>query len=818
MAISVNTNPTALYVRNSFSKNLTSLASSVERLSSGLRINKAADDSAGLRLADGLQSQVLGLGQAARNANDAISITQIADTALGEAVDILNSIKTKTVEGAQGTLSGTARATLQEDIDQLLQELDLIIQSTSFNDQPLLTGGFTDKQFQIGAYAKQAIAVSLGAAQETKLGHLGSGELSLTTTGGDVNLSFYNPATEKTLNISGVRIAYNNSAANGMGQLAAAINAFQSETGVAASAVVEVTSAGAVKAGATGATFAINDVAIGAVSTEANDANGRLVAAVNARTASHGVAAAITAAGNLTLSASDGRAIKVVGLGSSLESSDAEMSTFGYTQIFQRGPYSLNLTDLSEGFAVAFSTNLKISGTVNTTADSTLEPGSILGGGSVLAAGWEAGLTMSGGNLAGDIVTTSTSTLLSGSVLASGSVISQSSILGGTAYNAATLATTAASVLQSGSVLGSGSIIAQGTYLTNDITTASGAVTAGTILSNDATITAELTLTSDMMLQAGSSIVSGSTFTAGSTIGKDFVLSGSLTMSQEMTLLAESTIKDLDGETLIAAGSTIGGPATLEAADLTVLQAMNVASGSTLGSTTELSTGSTIGGASIVQGNHTAVEDIYLAAGSILAASTLLKSGTNLTNNINTLNGTISSGTITSQDYLTTGVNNLTKAMTLQAGSVIGNGSTLAANSKSNAAVELTNENHWRLSDLSVLSREQAVMAMSIVDAALADLDKIRAETGAWQAMFESTLNSLATSKRDLTEARSRIMDIDFAEEVVNFTKMQQLVDAGAFSFVQANAAAGNSFNILQGSSSQSARNFFFSVMVSSGS
>lgn len=816
MAINVNTNPTALYVRNSFSKNVSSLASSVERLSSGLRINRAADDSVGLSLANNLQSQVLGLGQAVRNANDAISIMQIADSSLSQAVAILGTIKTKTVEGAQGTLSASSRATLQEDIDLLLQELDLIVQSTSFNDQPLLTGSFTDKQFQVGASAHQTIPVTLRASQESKIGHVRSGELSLTTMGGDVNLSFYNPLSEKTLNISGVRLAYNNAAANGMGQLASAINAFESETGVSASAVVAVSSADAVKAGATDATFAINDIEIGVVNTEANDANGRLVAAVNAKTASHGVTASITSSGQLTLSASDGRAIKVEGVGTSLDSTDAAMSTFGYAKIYQRGPYALNLTDLSEGFAVAFSTNLQTSGAVATIADSTLEPDSVVGGGSILAAGWEAGVTLSGANLAGDIVTTETTTLLQGSVLASGSVVSTSSILGGAASNASGVTTSGVSVLQSGSILISGSVIALGTYLTNDITTASGTVSGGTILSGNATITADLTLTSEMMLQGGSVIVSGSTFAAGSTVGGDFTVSGSVSMSQDMTLLAASTIKDVDGVTILAAGSTIGGQATLDALDLTVVKAMNVPSGSTLSSTTELSTGSTIGGATVVLGNHTATEDIYLAAGSILAASSVIKTGTDLTNDITTLNGLISSGTTTAQDYTTTGANAITNAMTIQAGSVISNGSTLAANSKSNAATQLTNEGYLRLSDLSVLSREQAVTSMEIVDAALADLEQIRSETGALQALFESTVNSLETTKMNFTDARSKIMDIDFAAEVTNFTKMQQLVDSGAFSLVQANAAPASVFNILQGSSSQAASDFFFSVSVGS--
>jgi len=811
MTVKINGDAINIVARQNFSKNLLSLSASVEKLSSGLRINRYADDPATSSIASKLSSQALSLGQAARNANDAVSAMQIVDGSLSEAIDIVNTIRTKAVQGAQETVSSSTRILLQEDINTLLGELDQIVNSSVFNDQKLLVGSFSNKEFQIGAYANETVNVSLPSAKKTKIGHLGAGVLTLTSkNGGAVNFNFNNSKTGETLNISSRTIAYSNDAQDGMGGLAEYINRFSSDTGISAIADVGSTSTSVVSAGDTAASFSINDIVIGAVTVVDQDAGGSLANAINAKTASHGVVASINSSGQLQLNSSDGRAIKVSGLGS-IGLSDDDLSTYGQISILQNGPFKLNLSDLSEGFSVAFSSNMNISEDVLTTIDSTMAAGSVLGSGSSLAAGWVAGTELSGTEISGDIVTTSASTLYTGSVLASGSTISSGSRLGGTAATASTVLSQDSTILRANSVLEIGSVIESGSYLTNDIVTASGTINAGTVLSADATLVSDLTLTYDMLLLAGSSIASGSSFTAGSVIGEDFTISGALDLTEEMSLLSGSTLADVDGSTVIAAGSIVGGDVVI-ATSKTISQEMTIQDGSTLSSASQFAIGSTIGGASVLDGDHLTIEDLLVESESILAAGSLIAGGTVVTTSLQTTAGTVSSGTTLTTDHLTTGVNTLNAGMVLKSGSIIADGSTLAPNSRNDAGVQVSGESLLRLTDLSVLTAHDASTAIIIADAALADLERIQADASSYQGLFESSISLLGETQMQLSEARSKMLEVDFANEVENYTRMQLLVQSSAFALTQANAAPQNVFKILQGGADQKFSDFFIAA------
>lgn len=807
MSFRINTNVTGLTAFYNLTKSSSELSKSVERLSSGLRINRAADDSAGLYIGTGLNSQALGLGQAIRNANDGISIMQIADDALDESINILNSIKTKAVQAAQDSQTTTTRRTIQEDIDKLLEELDIIAQTTSYNNQDLLTGVFSGKEFQIGAYTGETLPVSIGSAESLKVGHVRTAQLSLTnSTGGAVELSFYSNLTNETLTIKSVSVEYDNTAANSMDALADAINAYTETTGVSGRAVVESTTDDPVEAGATGSDFAINDITIGAVTTQANDADNSLTTAINAKTSSHGVTASITSSGQLKLVSSDGRAIKVSGAGSALTAADANnISTFGYVQLYQQGSYDVDMTNLSEGLAVSFTSNLNFSGTLTTTIDSTLAAGSILGSGTFLEAGWTAGRTITGALISGDIATTADSTLLSGTVLASGSVIEKSTVLGGTVYNSGTITTTANSLLKAGSIITSGSVLEAGTYLTNTIYgSGSQTINAGSTLSTDITLSGDQTQSNDILLLNGSVLASDSKFTAGSYIGEDVTISGSTTTTQNMTLLANSTIADVDGTTSIAAGSTIWGDTYIDADQtVTLTQSMTLETGSILASTSELATGSTLGGDATLTGAHTTSADLALAATSVLASGSTLKTGTVLTNDIYVSGGTtIDSGTTLEADYNTSGSNTLNNAMTLESGSILASSSVMAANSGGAASTQLTNESTVKLTDLSVLTADDAQTAIVLADAAISDINRIRSNIGSIQNQFSSSVSNLTTTKLNILSAYSNIMDVDFSEETLNFTKMQVLVQTGSFALTQANAQATNVIALLQGGTS----------------
>ena len=163
MAFQVNTNVNSLNATAQSTFTQTSLASSLQKLSSGLRINSAKDDASGMAIADSLRSQANTLGQAIKNANDGMGIIQIADKAMDEQVKVLDTIKTKAAQAAQDGQTETTRKAIQADINRLIESLDNIAQTTSYNGLTLLAGGFTNKEFQVGAYSNQTIRASIGA-------------------------------------------------------------------------------------------------------------------------------------------------------------------------------------------------------------------------------------------------------------------------------------------------------------------------------------------------------------------------------------------------------------------------------------------------------------------------------------------------------------------------------------------------------------------------------------------------------------------------------------------------------------------------------
>ncbi len=284
------------------------LDSSLEKLSSGLRINKAADDSSGMAIADSLRLQSNSLGQAVRNANDAIGIIQIADKAMDEQIKILNTIKTKATQAAQDGQSRISREAIQRDISKLIEQLDNIAIQTSFNGQKLLAGSFTNKEFQIGAYSNETVRASIGATMSDKIGGVRF-ETSATITGsGETVLTFKNPNGGADIELESTKIS--TSVGTGLGALARAINRASDAIGVRAVATVQTTGSAAVQEGATIQGLTINGITIGDIdNVKANDGNGNIVNSINSYTIQTGVRASIDVQGRLNLTSLDGRGI-----------------------------------------------------------------------------------------------------------------------------------------------------------------------------------------------------------------------------------------------------------------------------------------------------------------------------------------------------------------------------------------------------------------------------------------------------------------------------------------------------------------------------
>lgn len=160
----INTNMASLNAQRNLTTSQSALATSLQRLSSGLRINSSKDDAAGMAISDRMTSQIRGLNQAARNANDGISLAQTAEGALGEVGTLLQRMRELSIQSANSTNSAADRRSLQSEVNQLVQEMDRISGTTNFNGLKLLDGSFTSQQFQVGSEANQSIGVSVGAA------------------------------------------------------------------------------------------------------------------------------------------------------------------------------------------------------------------------------------------------------------------------------------------------------------------------------------------------------------------------------------------------------------------------------------------------------------------------------------------------------------------------------------------------------------------------------------------------------------------------------------------------------------------------------
>ncbi|EIQ3298725.1 flagellin A [Campylobacter coli] len=311
MGFRINTNVAALNAKANADLNSKSLDASLSRLSSGLRINSAADDASGMAIADSLRSQANTLGQAISNGNDALGILQTADKAMDEQLKILDTIKTKATQAAQDGQSLKTRTMLQADINRLMEELDNIANTTSFNGKQLLSGNFINQEFQIGASSNQTVKATIGATQSSKIG------LTRFETGGRISSSGEVQFTLK--NYNGIddfqfqKVVISTSVGTGLGALADEINKNADKTGVRATFTVETRGMAAVRAGTTSDDFTINGVKIGKVEYKDGDSNGALVAAINSVKDTTGVEASIDANGQLLLSSREGRGIKIEG-------------------------------------------------------------------------------------------------------------------------------------------------------------------------------------------------------------------------------------------------------------------------------------------------------------------------------------------------------------------------------------------------------------------------------------------------------------------------------------------------------------------------
>ena len=309
MSFIINTNIKAMNSNVNLSSTSREVTRSLEKLSSGLRINKAADDSSGMAIADSLRSQANALGQAIRNTNDAIGMIGVADKAMDEQIKMLDTIKTKAAQAAQDTQNYESRSAIQRDVIRLIEQLDNIAFQTSYNGLKMLAGSFINKEFQVGAYSNETVRATIGSTSSDKIGSVRRETTSNITASGTSTLRFN--VNGQDVNLESVVIS--SSAGTGIGVLAQTINKHSDIlNGTRATATVQSTGANQIQTGLVSG-MVINGITIGDVMVEEADRNGNLRNAINSYTTETGVIASVDVNGRLNLLTVDGRGIEMGG-------------------------------------------------------------------------------------------------------------------------------------------------------------------------------------------------------------------------------------------------------------------------------------------------------------------------------------------------------------------------------------------------------------------------------------------------------------------------------------------------------------------------
>ncbi len=387
MALTINTNVASLNAQRNLSKSQGALNRSMERLSSGLRINSAKDDAAGLAISDRMTSQIRGLNQAARNANDGISLAQTAEGALQESTNILQRMRELAVQSANDTNSASDRQSLQAEVNQLKQELDRIADNTSFNGQTLLDGTMSKAQFQVGANSGETISFGISSAQVYAMGteelsadnttaSCMEAAVSATADASNMDTALTNKFMAQELTVSGLleeKITYLADGASAE-EIATAINSISDKTGVTAEAHTKAKLSGVSTNGQVSfALMGTNSDAVSISATVKADDLTNLVVALNKQTGNTGISAALSAdKKEVILEQTDGADIRIADYQNSGDAANATMGLTGYEYADNTGGRTVTISasaadsgivggevtfNSSESFRISSSTN-----------------------------------------------------------------------------------------------------------------------------------------------------------------------------------------------------------------------------------------------------------------------------------------------------------------------------------------------------------------------------------------------------------------------------------------------------------------------------
>ena len=886
----INTNIASLNAQRNLNTSQSALATSLQRLSSGLRINSAKDDAAGLAIADRMTSQVRGLNQAVRNANDGVSLAQTAEGALQETGNILQRMRELAIQSANATNSASDRKSLQSEANQLMAELNRISETTNFNGLNLLDGTFTTQNFQVGANANQTISISVAGASAETLGAeqvtsqissaqgvstaaLNGSKLgataAVTTTAALARTAndFSSATTARITNPAGttadISIAATSTAAEaaalltaGTGIEAAGYNAATLDfTSILNHATLNTVDAGDIVSfdlsvdagtaqtvsyvvGATDAATRTNILsALNTAVTAINTANGNSDLSVDGTSG-------FATSDAITIASASGVDINVANFALANTTVSYTLNFAAHNAADDSAAITATFTGVANG-AIAFTT-----GTSAATDNDGLFAGMTARAADLAAAGYTFTQAAAGGAItvtrtAGSADSAGDSTVAISAIANAGTQLGVATNSG--ASTAVSVATITNGALSSAVTANTGAITATG-LVAGMNGTAVDLVEAGnnsTSVRGQVTVAAETGynlqfVTNAAEFESGASNATNITLAASASVGiaegngvSAQTLSISGLAAQSITVAENSTARQVAASINAVSGTTgvnatarseatlsgltangtvsfnlYGSNATAVAisaavttSDLSALAtAVNARTGST-GITAEITTA---GSMKLV---NSAGYDIKIETFEHSAAVT---DPSGVTAAAQTVNVTGQSGTATALSDGGTGVEGAHLDSITIAGKVTLNsnaGPFSASSDVVNASGGMLNttvagasvtSTKSKLSAVDISTSAGAQSAIDVLDAAMAQVNTIRADLGAVQNRFASTVSNLTTTAENITAARSRIQDTDFAAETAQLTRNQILQQAGTAMLAQANQLPNNVLTLLR--------------------
>ena len=824
MGFRINTNIAAMAAHNSATMTNRALDKSLGALSTGLRINSAADDSSGLVIADSLRSQANALGQAVRNGNDAIGIIQTADKAMDEQLKILDTIKTKAIQAASDTQSASSRSAIQKDVNRLIESLNTIAKTTAFNGQQLLSGQYENKAFQIGAYSNQTIQASIGSTQADAIGNIQQTD-DATALGNTV----------KVTNTAGVAAGKttisvgNTTNMDGLGKgdvikFAGDNTEYTIKDVIASNGTVELS------------TRLVQDVAtdtlINVVSNAGPTENIKIAGAVGAATT--GLTLTYVSGSSATLKSQLTGLAKgdIITFTNSIGTTQ-DLTVDTVTTSTGKVTFKAGQTIVSGAAAGLGTITIKNSATFDTASQLT----------SAQAASGQNIVKLSGAgdleglaqgdviNFAGDATDYVIESVRSstGEVVLTGNL--QTNVVSGSSLTIKSYANTNEQVNISAALTDGVSAMTVDVdelagLAKDDILTLTNSTGTGIDVKITGLVTSTGLITFETVSGAGALVSGGAT---GFHVKTSAVLGDTYTSADYAQYTVEG--KTLEGVMMTdASGNGTAGTGLGKVADL--INAMTDATGVKAQAIVEVSSSSSVK-SGVLNADIVINGEVILTKGTAIQDSDANNALLNAINSATGLTGvtaTIEKGVLSlSSDGRAITTRGLTDVAGINEGVNVGR---LEYTKNSNAAISVSvehfkdsaltqnnedfvsqtmnkNATSFTLQDLMygknsdggtglLGTRDDAMTVMDITEAAILALDTTRADLGASQNALIATINNISVTAVNLRAAESQIRDVDFAQESSNFSRLNILAQSGSYALSQANAIQQNVLRLLQ--------------------